>query len=251
MDEFCEGKAFQQSFFSRNPELLAVFSLFDYLPNVYFFAKDRESRFVRMNAANLELYATQDESQLLGKTDRDFHPPMLAEAFVAEDHRAMMSTTTIVDKVWLVPYLDGRLQWFVCSKTPLLDAHREVIGIAGAMYPISTPEEELSRFKRVAPAVRHLDMHFEEPTPLGKIAEKYNLSLTQFNRLFRELLRISPSEYRTTLRVHRARKLLRYSKEGIASIAIDCGFSDHSHLTKHFKKATGLTPSAYRKACGG
>lgn len=245
------GRPFQREFFSKHPELWTLSMLFEHLPSVCFFAKDSESRFVRMNSANLELYGLQDESDLLGRTDRDFHPPELAEAYLAEDRRVMSSGTATVEQSWLVPYLDGRLQWFVCSKSPIPDSSGGVIGIAGVMYPITTPQEEESRFKRIAPAVRYLEEHFEESTSLSEVAKLCGLSLTQFNRLFRSQLRMSPTEFRTALRVQRARSLLRFTKTPIADIAVSCGFCDHSHMTKHFKKAIGLTPSDYRATVYG
>lgn len=244
------GLAFQADFFQNRCSLWQVSQLFDRLPNVCFFAKDNESRFVRMNALNLELYGLDDESLILGKTDRDFHPPALAEAYIAEDQRVMESKSAISDQTWLVPYLDGRLQWFVSSKTPLVDSDGQIAGIAGAMFPIEAPSEEIARFKQLAPAVRYLDAHFAESTPLSKIAEMCGLSLTHFNRLFQSLLQMSPSHYRTALRVQRVRVLLRTSDESITNIAIDAGFCDQSHLTKQFRKATGMTPTLYRRTFG-
>ena len=49
----------------------------------------------------------------------------------------------------------------------------------------------------------------------------------------------------THRRIARAKNLLR-GREPIAGIALACGFSSQSHLTRAFKSATGLTPGAYR-----
>src|SRR5262245_11422214 len=95
--------------------------LFDSLPNVFFYMKDAESRFVHLNAANRAIYDVNEENSLLGKTDRDFHPPALAEAYIAEDQRVIASGKACMNQVWLVPYLHGPPQWFVSSKSPLLD----------------------------------------------------------------------------------------------------------------------------------
>lgn len=241
---------FQADFFQEHRELWQVSQLFEHLLNVCFFVKDKDSRFVRMNAMNLELYGLTDESGVLGKTDRDFHPPALAEAYIAEDQRVIQSRSVIADQTWLVPYLDGRLQWFICSKTPLVDASGNPAGIAGVMFPVDTPEDEVSRFKNVAPAVKYLDAHFAEATPLAEVAKLCNLSLTHFNRLFQQLLQMSPSQYRTALRIQRARLLLRTSNELIINIAVDAGFCDQSHLTKQFRNATGMTPKEYRQTFG-
>lgn len=45
-------------------------------------------------------------------------------------------------------------------------------------------------------------------------------------------------------RVHKARRLLKQGLRPV-DIAIDCGFSDQSHLNRHFKKYLGVTPTQY------
>jgi AraC-like DNA-binding protein len=49
------------------------------------------------------------------------------------------------------------------------------------------------------------------------------------------------------VRVHRARRML---KDGIpiAEVALQLGFTDQSHLNRHFKRMTGITPGLYRSA---
>jgi AraC-like DNA-binding protein len=66
-------------------------------------------------------------------------------------------------------------------------------------------------------------------------------------RVFRQELGLSPHAYFEQVRIHRARRLL---KEGlpIVDVAVDLGFTDQSHLNRHFKKLTGVTPGAYRSA---
>ena len=73
------------------------------------------------------------------------------------------------------------------------------------------------------------------------------LSSTQFNKRFRELLRMSPSEYILKLRIEVAQNLLNSSNKSIAEISAEAGFYDQSHFTKRFRKVTGMTPMAFRK----
>jgi len=47
-------------------------------------------------------------------------------------------------------------------------------------------------------------------------------------------------------RLHRAAVKLRRSSDTIAAVALDCGFDDLSTFNRQFRRATGLTPSAYR-----
>ena len=82
---------------------------------------------------------------------------------------------------------------------------------------------------------------------MADMADMARLSRTQFNFRFRELLRMSPSEYILKLRIEIAQKLLNTTDKSIAEIAAEAGFYDQSHFTKRFRRVTGLTPLAYRK----
>ena len=53
-------------------------------------------------------------------------------------------------------------------------------------------------------------------------------------------------EYVRTARIYQAADLLAHTDLPITDIAIACGFSSHSHFTKHFRLVVGTTPSAYR-----
>ena len=73
------------------------------------------------------------------------------------------------------------------------------------------------------------------------------LSSTHFNRRFRALLKMSPTEYLTKRRVQEAQRLLTVSEESVGEIALATGFYDQSHFTRHFRRVTGMTPLGYRK----
>tara|TARA_R110002096_G_scaffold29509_5_gene88948 strand:+ start:12099 stop:13214 length:1116 start_codon:yes stop_codon:yes gene_type:complete len=123
------------SFFQNldSPEQIAA--LFDYLPRVYLFIKDAESRFVKVNQGFLILHGFQDECEVVGKTDFDFHPPALASQYVDEDRRVMKSGEPLPDQVWLVLGFDGLPRWFLSTKIPLFDRNHDVAGLCGVMRP--------------------------------------------------------------------------------------------------------------------
>lgn len=246
MRENTTGIAFQQQFFAQFPAFRPLMELFEHIPSVCFYAKDTKSRFVRLNRANLAVYGVSDEESLLGRSDRDFHPPSLAEGYIAEDQRVMESGP-VLNQTWLVPFLNGPMQWFVSSKVPLLGPSGECVGICGVMYPIATPKEQLERFQRLVPAVRYLEEHFREHVQLSELAEHCDLSSTHIHRLFQRLLRMSPAEYLLALRLQEARRLLATTDEPLSAIALSTGFFDQSHFTKRFRKGTGMTPTQFRK----
>jgi len=237
----------QTDFFAKHPDALSVMGLFDYLPNARFYAKNHESRFIRVNHAFLEPHGAKHERDMLGRTDRDFHPPALAEAYIAEDQRVITGAKPIPNQVWLVPHYRGTPQWYVSSKTPLFDAAGDVIGLAGVMYPIDTPRDQHQYFRELAPVIQHIDVHFAEPISMEDMAELADLSATHFNRRFRELLRMSPTQYLHTLRIQQAQRKLTETNDSVSDIALSMGYFDQSHFTKRFRRTTGMTPKAYRR----
>jgi transcriptional regulator GlxA family with amidase domain len=57
---------------------------------------------------------------------------------------------------------------------------------------------------------------------------------------------MTPHAYQTQVRVRRAKLLLR---EGlpVTQVAVEAGFYDQAHLTRHFKRIVGLPPARYVK----
>lgn len=239
--------SFQASFFARQPLAHSLIALFDALPEVYFYAKDVQNRFVKVNSLFLENHGLEQEAEALGKTDRDFHPPLMAEAYMEEDRRVMASRIALPGQVWLVLHRRRVPRWYVSTKTPLFSSSGEVIGIAGAMYRIED-QAELSRyFQELLPVVRHIEEAYAEPISMTEMARMAGLSSTHFNRRFRQLLRLTPLEYLRNVRIQAAQRLLTTSSRGLAEIAAETGFTDQSHFTRRFREATGMTPAAYRK----
>ena len=240
--EICEA------FFAKSPDAHSLIQLFEYLPSALFYAKDAQHRYVAINRRTLtEVFGLEDVGDLLGRTDLDFQPPALAEAYHAEDRRVMRSRSPIPHQVWLVPHVRGTPRWYVSSKTPWFATDGMVIGIAGVMYPIETPEEQESFFRELLPAVRFIDENYCQSVCMKDMASLAGLSTTHFNTRFRAVLRMSPTEYVLSRRIQDAQKLLAETDRSIAEIGMDVGFFDQSHFTKRFRKVTGLTPRAYRR----
>ncbi len=241
------GREFREAFFRKHPTAESVIGLFDHLPSVYFYAKDTKHRYVGINLPTLtHVFGLAHKDELLGKTDSEFQPPALAQAYHAEDRRVMEAGQAISNQVWLVPHVRGTPHWYVSTKTPLFDPNGKVIGIAGVMYPIETPEEQATYFHELLPVVRHIDEHYGQAISMQEMAEMAKLSASQFNQRFRKILRMSPTEYVLSRRIQHAQQLLTESSESISDIAAAVGFYDQSHFTKRFRRITGLTPNAYR-----
>ena len=85
-----------------------------------------------------------------------------------------------------------------------------------------------------------------EDVSLAAMAGTVGLSPYHFARLFRESTGLSPHQYVIRRRVERARLLLATTDRSLAAIAAEVGFASGSHLTTHFRRLVGVSPSRFR-----
>ncbi|WP_258001471.1 helix-turn-helix domain-containing protein, partial [Fischerella thermalis] len=79
-----------------------------------------------------------------------------------------------------------------------------------------------------------------------------NLPLHRAKRLaervsIKQSMGIAPYQYVIQQRVEKSKQLLKQGKVTITDIALQCGFANQSHFTKHFRQITGVTPKAYQQ----
>ncbi len=238
--------AADDDFFAHAVEVSGFLELFEFLPGITFYAKDRKSRFVAANSTMLASKRLTRADQILGKSDFDFHPPTLAAAYIAEDRGIMSSGKALANQSWFIIDQNGAPGWFRSSKSPIFSRNGEVLGLAGVRYPILTSDEMNRQFEDLASAILYIEENYAEAISTEKLANVAGLSVTHFNRRFSQMLRTSPCRFVIAVRIERARHLLTSTENSVGDIAIETGFYDQSHFTRHFQKITGLTPLRYR-----
>jgi len=92
----------------------------------------------------------------------------------------------------------------------------------------------------------YVEAQLDEELRLENLAQLLDMSQFHFRRLFKQSVGISPHQYLIQQRVERAKQFLKQTHQSIVEIALACGFNSHSHLSKQFRQATGMTPKAYR-----
>ncbi|MCR9202417.1 MAG: helix-turn-helix domain-containing protein [Planctomycetaceae bacterium] len=225
---------------------LGFIELFCQLNNVHFYVKNRQGQFMAVNRASMLRNGVLHESEILGRTDYDFHPPEMAAAYRAEDQQVMDSNRPLPDQVWLVYDHLQVQQWFSCTKVPLHDRAGRVIGVAGAMTVLDTIDKQ-SPYAPFGEAINHVLKHHDQQIRVSRLAELSGCSVSQFDRRFRKVFSMTPTQYILRVRVNAARNLLSRSSRSIADIALASGFYDQSQLARYFKRLTGMTPSQYRR----
>lgn len=91
---------------------------------------------------------------------------------------------------------------------------------------------------------REIDAEPEDQRGLMQMAESAGLSPFHLQRLFVTAIGLSPRQARLISRLHRAREML-VSGRPAGETAVACGFSDQSHLSREFRRWTGLPPGRY------
>ncbi len=99
---------------------------------------------------------------------------------------------------------------------------------------------------RLNQIINYVQDYLDQEIRLANLAQIVGLSEYYLCRSFKQSMGISLHQYVIQQRVERAKFLLKRKDLTIAAVAQECGFSSHSHLTKHFKRILGVSPKALR-----
>jgi len=96
--------------------------------------------------------------------------------------------------------------------------------------------------------IRHLiKKQFSEPLSLADMAKHAFVSPFHFQRIFKESTGESPTQYLTRVRLEAAaHTILTGPQQSMLAVALDCGYNSLEHFSRAFKKAYGVSPSAFR-----
>ena len=123
-------------------------TIFESSPD-YIYFKDLDSRFVRFSHSFMRHFKVTDETMLRGKTDFDFFGVEISQAARDEELQVMRSGTPLVGKIEKSPTLDGRINWFLTTKTPWRDPDGSIIGIFGISKDITALKEAEEQLEKV------------------------------------------------------------------------------------------------------
>ncbi|MGN0854328.1 MAG: substrate-binding domain-containing protein [Kiritimatiellia bacterium] len=98
------------------------------------------------------------------------------------------------------------------------------------------------------PAIDFIERNLGRPFGAAQIADALRIPRIRLDRLFAAKLGHSPGTEIARRRIAEAKRLLRTTDLGLAEIAGHCGYCHASFLIRTFKKATGMTPVAWRRA---
>ncbi|WP_298768203.1 AraC family transcriptional regulator [uncultured Shewanella sp.] len=92
-----------------------------------------------------------------------------------------------------------------------------------------------------------MQTHFHRQIYLHEMAALAQLSEYHFCRMFKHSFAMTPQAYLCQLRLQHAQALIKANTQNLSDIALTCGFANQSHMGRYFKKALGLSPSAFKR----
>ena len=110
--------------------------LMENIPDRIYF-KDRESRYLSVNAAMARLFHLKSTGEAVGKSDRDFFPEADAQRMYEDEQRVVLSGEPIYGKVEKKILPDGKTGWTLTTKLPLRGPDGAIIGTCGMSRDIS------------------------------------------------------------------------------------------------------------------
>ncbi len=92
-----------------------------------------------------------------------------------------------------------------------------------------------------------IDAHYAQPLDVDDLANALHVGKTKLYAISNERFRMTPMQLVTLTRVEAAQELLLSTKESVKDVSQAVGFSDQNYFAKVFRKATGVSPTEYRK----
>lgn len=236
----------QKRFLRRIAHDSSFYHLFDHLPGISFFAKDRQFRIMCANRHFIERFGFRNERGIIGKNDFELFPPRLAEHFRQDDEDVLRTGKAKLGIVELFFNRQGIPDWFVTNKLPLVDAKGRVIGLMGTTQSYEGRKQMLQPYLQIDRAVAFIREHFRERIRIEQLAAIAHLSPRQLHRKFVESFGLSPQAFIMKLRIQAACEALQQGAQ-ISETARELGFYDQSIFTHHFQRHMGLTPLKYQR----
>jgi AraC-like DNA-binding protein len=236
-----------RAFFDQLAEPFTGESVFDQLPDIVFFIKDIEGRYLCVNRTLAERCGLQDKGQLLGKKPSDVLGDTLGRAYEQQDHHVIRTGQRLVDQLELHLTRSRDVGWCLTTKVPLYASDGAIAGLAGVSQDLRLPDINTDDFVHIADAIHYAERNLAKRPAIRELARVAGMSIYQLDRRMRRVFRLTTGQWLLKSRISHASAILIETSLPIADVALRAGYADQSSFTRQFRRSTGLAPSEYRK----
>ncbi len=229
--------------------------IFDVLVNVMFCIKNRDNRYVAVNAAFVRRTGRRSKREVIGRMANQLFSPELAERYEEQDAAVFASGKALRDELELIRRPDGSLGWYLTTKLPISGeqssnqphgGERGTIGIVSVSRDLETPSGEGIAVASLTKVVELVSQRLSDRLRVSDLASAAQCSTSQLGRRMKRVFGLTPTQYVLRVRVDRAAELLITSDAPVAEVASSCGFYDQADLTRKFARLTNETPAKFR-----
>ena len=96
-------------------------------------------------------------------------------------------------------------------------------------------------------AVYFFNESFTSNISIEQYAQEHHMSVSWFIRSFKHYMGMTPMQYITSIRINKAKELLKNTNYSIQEISALAGYENPLYFSRIFRKQTGMSPSRYRK----
>jgi AraC family transcriptional regulator len=169
----------------------------------------------------------------------------LAPRFAIEEDRFVLEAAELIDAELARGNPHGKLFAETFART--LAAHIVTRYSGPGKVKGKLPSLHAAKLSRLD---QFIDGNIALPIGLSDLANEIGLSEYYFCRCFKQATGVSPYQYLLKKRIEHACALLRCDDMSIQDVAFASGFGDPVQFSKHFRRAHGITPTAYRARYG-
>lgn len=98
----------------------------------------------------------------------------------------------------------------------------------------------------VLDAIIYIEANYDKQLTLQEVAEKVNMSLFHFSRVFKKETGYAPYEYIIKTRINHAKNLLKRSDKTVKQVAFEVGFNSETNFIQTFHRMTDMTPYVFK-----
>lgn len=111
---------------------------------------------------------------------------------------------------------------------------------------LALAEDNQANSQRLKAVVDYIKQHLSEPLSIEQLSNIAHMSSSNFHRVFKQELGISPIDFINNERIKLATRLLQDPKRKIKEVYLACGFNSLSYFMRLFKKKMQQSPKSYQ-----
>ena len=177
----------------------------------------------------------------------DFFSLVKLPSFVLKGKIAATGRETIREIIQLYTTVDDEPLLLMARRRAAVD--RFLLFLVNLYQPLPRCVQLIQISQRLKPTIDFIQQHYKEPLTRDQLAHTAHLSRSRFHDLFHQLTGMAPLDYVKQCRLQAAQLLLLTTKQRIADIASEVGYSDPFHFSRLFRASLGVSPRQFRRNC--